>query len=178
MAVTGWKKPTAAKNVGSGGTDWTNQGNILADDNTDATNAMAAGFSNQLTGYDFDFDQDIPFASTILGIEVRAEGWKSSGAGTTTLNRWFAFKDADAGSPTAITFVTPGDVLTGSRATYTGGGASTLPSGTWLDSHIRTTGFGVGIETTKSGTATAAFDWIEARIHYEPPPQAAWFLLA
>lgn len=84
MASTGNVFPgTGENNTGTGATAWTNPGNIVSDNTTDAS-CNAAATSQYLVARNFNF-ASIPDGSLIQGITVRIEASESS-TGSETLN--------------------------------------------------------------------------------------------
>lgn len=179
MSVTAWRKPSSAKSVpsGLGGTTaWGTPGNIVSDNNSDSDLVLAPSGTNNghdwLLGYDFGFSSSIvPANATIDGIEMRYEGWRSSGAGTNGVFFSNATKDASAGSPTFFTNINVLQALNGTRTVYTGASSSELFGTSWTPSDINSADFGVALTGgVQSGqTATLSIDYIEVRIYFTLP---------
>lgn len=125
---------TGENNAGIGATAWTNPGNIVSDNTTDAT-CNAAASSQYLVGRNCSFD--IPDMAVIKGVTVRIEASEHS-TGTESLN---AQLQNDSGTLFGSSKST---TISGTaKAVYTYGSASDLWSATITPAIVRDADFGV-----------------------------------
>lgn len=137
MSSTGNKFPASGTSVARGtNTDWTNPGNIGADDTTDATCADAGG-----TGSDYlvaaNFSLGVPAAAVILGVTVRAEASEHT-SGTEALSA--QLQDDTA----TLVGASSNQTISGTtKAVYTWGSASSLWSASLTPAIVNDVDFGV-----------------------------------
>lgn len=170
MAATSVKYPGSTTTKGSDD-PWTNIGNITSDNNTDATCVIGSqdNGSSYAVGYNFGFtSSDIPSGSTIDGIVVEVEAWRSAGSIAGELV-FILYSDATGGTQIGDT-VFSGLNITGTRAVYTAGS----PSDTWnssaTQSQVVNSSFGAGVRYRRtSSSGTVAFDFIRVTIYYTAP---------
>jgi len=182
MAVTSWTLPgSASTGTPSGGTlTWSNPGNILANDNTDATNTISdggmsfnSGTSVVLRASNFGFS--IPSGSQIDGIEVRYERYQVDSSVSANIDVTESTENLIGPSSTFV-----GNNKSGSASWETSRTLTTLggSSDTWgwspSASDINDSDFGFGIQATLKTvfgeTAAAHVDYVQIRIYYTAPP--------
>jgi hypothetical protein len=164
VSVTGWKLPaTATVEAGSG--TWTNQNNVLADDGTEATLAIAAKNTTGrwVRGDDLGFDSAIPASAVITKVEIRAE-WRVNNAGGIGILELQAFVGgvavgavrANSAEPTTLT--TDTFDITADR--------------TWTRANLLNASFDLKVRGRTGNNATDPsfrFDHIAAQVTYEEP---------
>ena len=180
MAVTGWKYAgTIVDDSSVGSYTWTNPGNAGADDNSYAEiDALPPGAtSHRLKATNFGFTTgDVPSGKVIDGIEVECGRFRTSGATVVTTTYYQLYK---GGSLTGSAKTTSGDWPTAEAGDLKGGSAD-LWSGSFSDSDIRNSGFGVGVYYFCTTGPPAPFpgvyhrvDWTRIRVYYSDPPASS-----
>ena len=146
-------------NAGIGATAWTNPGNVVSDNATDATcNAPAS--SQYLVARNFDFSA-IPDGSTINGITVRIEASEHSG-GTETLN--IRLQDAAA----ALVGTGKTQVISGTaKVVYTLGSTSDVWAASPTAAMVKDVDFGVRMWFTTAHDVR--IDYVTMAIEYTAP---------
>jgi hypothetical protein len=160
MASTGNLFPgTGENNAGIGATAWTNPGNIVSDNATDAT-CNAAASSQYLVARNFSFSS-IPTNATIRGITVRIEGTENT-AGTESVNAQLQ-NDSGAliGSSKAQTFSGTGATV------YTYGASNDLWGATITRAMLQDADFGVRFWFTTAHNITV--DYVTMAIEWDIP---------
>ena len=157
MASTGNVYPTVGESVDrSGLTAWTNPGNIVSDNTTDAT-CNAAG-SDYLVARAFSFS--VPYGSTILGITVRVEASEHS---TNTEVLYLQLQ----GSDSALIGVDGSVTVSGTtKAVYTQGAVDDLWSATLTSDIVNSANFGVRLWFATSHDVR--IDYVTMAIEYTP----------
>lgn len=160
MANTGNVFPgTGENNAGIGATAWTNPGNIVSDNTTDAS--CAAGASSQyLVARNFNF-ASVPTNATIAGVVVRIEASESS-AGSETLNA----RLQDAAGALAGTGKTASINGTG-KTVYTYGTTSDVWGASPTGNMVHDADFGVRFWYTTAHTM--AVDYVTMALEYTVP---------
>jgi hypothetical protein len=80
---TGWVLAGQGRSVDRGGVDWTNPGNVTADDGTNATSgtiAKSGGTTDWIVGDSFSLSGLVPAGNIITGIEMRVQASVSAGS--------------------------------------------------------------------------------------------------
>lgn len=154
--------PTAAVNVGTG-TAWTNPTNVFTANGINATvGFLGAGFSKELHVSGFN-DITFPEGLDVLGIEFTVF-CRSSVAGAITFSSVRILDDEGIFDGDELA---SGEVL-GTTLNMTSFGAPDSLSGTLADrSYVMSGAFGVSIVVQATASATAAVDYVTARITYE-----------
>lgn len=164
MSVTGWKLPaTATVEAGSG--TWTNQNNVLTDDGTEATLAIAAKNTTGrwVRGDDLGFDSALPADAVITKVEIRAE-WRVNNAGGIGHLELQAF----------VGGVAVGAVRTNSAepTTLTTDTYDITADRTWTRANLLNASFDLKVRGRTGNSATDPsfrFDHIAAQVTYEVP---------
>ena len=173
MAVTAYKfAGTGANNAGVGSIAWLNPGNIVSDNNTDATNEASPGFTtNRLVATNFGITSgDVPEGSTIDGVEVEWGLWSDGTIFIQTNN--YQLWDAGAVIGSAKTDST---VWPGSETARVKGGAADVWSATLSQAIVTGSGFGVALwmlydpETLGAPGETHRVDYVKLRVYYTAP---------
>jgi len=161
MASTGDVFPTVGATVDrAAATAWTNPGNVVSDNATDATAAVPTDYL-VTSGYDFSV---IPDNATILGVTGRVEA-SETGSGT---SNYVPQLHSDT-TPTLVG--SPKTAVTVSGATKvisSNGGISDTWSATLTPAIVKSAGFGMSIWSTDT-TNTLAIDFITLAIEYSVP---------
>lgn len=164
MADTGWViAGTGSTDEQLGETDWTNPGNITADDGNNATvNVSDGAFSWMLVGTNFGFS--IPVGATIDGVEVQIECTNDfAGDEVCFWDRAYIYK---AGSIQLTSGKAPGDEFDG---VLTAGGAADLWAQTLSPSDVNDSGFGCGNRPAADGEdVVAEVDRVSMKVYYTP----------
>lgn len=160
MASTGNQLvATGENNAGIGATAWSNPGNIVSDNGTDAT--CSAGASSQyLVGRNAPLTS-VPTSATINGITVRAEASEHS-AGTESLN---AQLQNDSG--TLIGSSKANTISGTTKAVYTYGGTADLWGATLTANIIHDADFGVRFWFTTAHDVRV--DYVTIAVEYTVP---------
>jgi hypothetical protein len=158
MASTGNVFPTVGANVDrAGNTAWTNPGNVVSDNATDATVAVP---SDYLVTSSYGFT--VPSSAVIRGVTVRVEA-SETGTGSSS----YIPQLHSNTTPTLIGAAKSAVTVTGTTPVIsTNGGAADLWSATLTPSDVNASGFGVTIWSTDT-TNTLAVDFITIAIEYE-----------
>lgn len=158
MASTGNQLPTVGANVDrAANTAWTNPGNVVSDNATDATVVVPSDYL-VTSGYPF---SGIPDAATILGVTVRVEA-SESGSGTST---YVPQLHSDT-TPTLIGAAKSAVTVSGAtKVISTNGGTADLWSATLTPAIVKAAGFGVSIWSTDT-VNTLAIDFVTIAIEY------------
>lgn len=169
MANTGIVYPSTGSNVtGLGTIAWADTGNIVSDNNTNATAAFGSGSgasTNWLVATGFDFSS-IPDGSTIDGIVMEM------GISASTGNRC---SDTDVYLTKNGTATSGADKATGTNVTTTEvnrtyGGVSDTWSASPTASEVKASTFGAMIRLAQGlGSTTARVDYIRLTVYYTPP---------
>jgi hypothetical protein len=162
MASTGNVFPTTAANVDrAAATAWTNPGNVVSDNATDATNALTAQADYLVTSaYGF----SIPTNATIIGVTVRVEASESGGGDSSYIPQLHS-----ATTPTLIGSAKGAVTVSGTtKVISTNGGVSDLWGATLTPAIVNAAGFGVTIWSTDTGN-TLAIDYVTIAIEYSLP---------
>jgi len=162
MASTGNVFPTVGATVDrAGATAWTNPGNVVSDNATDAAAVVPTDY---LVASGFGFN--IPSDATILGVTVRVE---ASETGTGSSN-YVPQLHSDT-TPTLIGSPKSAVTVSGStKVISTNGGAADLWGAALTPAIVNAAGFGVSLWSTDS-TNTLAIDFVTIEITYaEAPP--------
>lgn len=167
MANTGNVFPgTGENNAGIGATAWTNPGNVVSDNATDAT-CNAAASSQYLVARNFGFT--LPAGSTINGVTVRIEASEHSG-GTESLN---ARLQDDSGT---LIGSSKAQTISGTtKAVYTYGSTSDLWGATLNTTIVNDADFGVRFWFTTAHDVR--IDFVTVAIEYTEPfrrAQVSW----
>lgn len=150
---------TGENNAGIGATAWTNPGNVVSDNTTDAT-CNAAASSQYLVARNCNF-ASIPDGSTINGITVRVEASEHS-SGTESLNA--RLQDA-AG---ALVGASKANTISGTaKAVYTYGSTSDTWSASPTAAMVKDADFGVRLWFTTAHDVR--IDYVTIAIEYTPP---------
>lgn len=141
----------------AGATAWTNPGNIVSDNTTDATAAVPTDYliaSN--------FSCNIPATATVLGVTVRVEA-SETGTGASD---YIPQLISDAATPTLIGSAKTAVAVNGTTPTVTSnGGVTDLWSATLTPTVVNATGFGAAIWSTDT-TNTLSIDYITVAVEY------------
>lgn len=163
---TGWVFPASTQQPAGTGIVWSNTDNVFADDGTYASVSLSdAEVSRRLRAYNFGLS--IPGASTIVGIEIRAEMSSSDISGI----RW------------SEAYVTPGETATGtdgisgsggslptSDTVITYGSPTDLWGQSWTAAQINSSDFSVQVKCSAAFPppgAGAFCDFIQVKVYYE-----------
>lgn len=158
MASTGDVFPTVGANVDrAASTAWTNPGDVVSDNATDATVVVPSDYL-VTSGYAF---SAIPDSATILGVTVRVEA-SETGSGTTN---YIPQLHSDT-TPTLIGVAKSAVTVSGTtKVISTTGGVADLWSATLTPAIVKAAGFGVSIWSTDT-VNTLAVDFITIAIEY------------
>ncbi len=158
MSSTGNKFPTAAVNVDrAGNTAWTNPGNVVSDNATDATVVVPSDYL-VTSGYDF---SAVPDGAEIKGVTVRVEA-SESGSGTSD---YIPQLHSDT-TPTLIGSPKTAVGVSGTtKVISTTGSTSDLWGATLTPAIVKAAGFGVSIWSTDT-VNTLAIDFVTIAIEY------------
>jgi hypothetical protein len=181
MSDTGWIIAGQGRDVDrSANTDWTNPGNVTADDGTNATNALTSGGSDWLVADTFDLSS-IPSDATITGIEVRIQASSTvpfvfgSNFGQINIGKDDSTLGTERTADSSISFF----YQSTTAANYDFGGpfdlwgltlsvadvqASTFQARCWFD------------DNDPFGTPTVSVDAVWIRVHYTVPRETVIFL--
>jgi hypothetical protein len=147
------------------GTAWTNPGNVTADDATNATITSGATTTQFLTATNFGFS--IPSGATITGLQFTIERFRGStrlAGGGVFDNEVFAVKGGtNLTSNRAYTNTSDWGTILGTTVDY--GTASDLWGGTFIDTDINASNFGVALSARQAG-AQCNVDCVKATITY------------
>lgn len=157
--------PSSGVTTGSG-VAWTNPGNAVSENATNATSALTKSATTsqtlRVTGFDF---SAIPVGAIITGVEVRV---KRSTAGNTVNDNSVRLSLSGASIGTNLASATN---YTTSLAWATYGGSNELWGTTLSESQIKDSTFGVDFSAKLSGTTsrTVSVDAISVAVAYLPP---------
>jgi hypothetical protein len=162
---TGFTLVGTGETVNTGGSAWSNPGNITTDDGTSATcnvgTAIGGATGDTLRGSNCGLA--IPGGATIDGIEVRVQLLYSPSNGIPTVNSINIGKD----DSTPGTAKTPGTVLTTSFVDYDYGSSSDLWGLTWTAAEINSTEFQAFFDCNNTGFgAQVNCDAMWINVHY------------
>jgi hypothetical protein len=164
VADTGWQFPgTGANSTVIGTIGWTNAGNILSDNGSNAgCTSGSPGTTNYLRGSNFGFSALVPAGATIDGIEARAERARSAGGNANdTSIRLF-----DANATVAGDNKSTSDAW-GTLEVFTYGGATDLWGLTPTQADVSDTDWGFGIAAVfGAGGSTVICDYLQMKIYY------------
>jgi len=157
VASTGNVFPTVGANVDrAGSTAWTNPGDVVSDNTTDATAVVPTDYL-VTSGYGF----TLPSSAQILGITVRVEA-SESGSGTST----YIPQLHSATVPTLIGAAKSAVTVSGAtKVISTNGGTADLWSAVLTPAIVNDAGFGVSIWSTDT-VNTLAIDFVTIAIEY------------
>jgi hypothetical protein len=137
-------------------TAWTNPGDVVSDNTTDATAAVPTDYL-VTSGYGF----AIPADATIVGVTVRVEA-SETGSGTST---YIPQLHSDT-TPTLIGVAKSDVSVSGAtKVISTNGGTADLWSATLTPAIVNAAGFGVSLWSTDT-TNTLAIDFVTIAIEY------------
>ncbi len=158
MASTGNKFPTVGANVDrAGSTAWTNPGNVVSDNASDATAVVPTDYL-VTSGYDF---SAIPDNATIKGVTVRVEASESGGGDSSYIPQLHS-----GTTPTLIGSAKSAVVVNGTtKVISTTGGVADLWGAALTPAIVKAAGFGVSIWSTDT-TNTLAIDFVTIAIEY------------
>lgn len=149
---------TGENNAGIGATAWTNPGNLVSDNGTDAT-CNAAASSQYLVARNFGFT--LPANAVILGITIRVEASEHT-TGTESLNARLQDESGTlVGSSKANT------ISGTTKAVYTYGSASDVWSATLTAAIVNDPDFGVRLWFTTAHDVR--IDYVTCAVEYRPP---------
>jgi len=145
----------------SGGTDWTNPGNVTAEDATNATRSLVNSSSNWLVADTFGLASYLPSnLEAIVGIEVTVKASETlSDAVLTQVN-------VGKGDSTLATAKGPQD-LTTTLTNYVFGGVGDTWGLSWSRSDVVASTFQARLYASASSVAQANVDAIKVRVHYQ-----------
>lgn len=157
MPSTAARFPTSGTTVDrAGATAWTNPGNIVSDNASDATAAVPTDY---LIATNFGFA--LPANATIRGVTVRVEA-SETGTGA---SEYIPQLVSDA-TPTLIGAAKTAVAVSGTTPTVsTNGGPTDLWSATLTPAIVNSTGFGVAIWSTDT-TNTLAIDYVTIQVEW------------
>ena len=170
---------TTGTNVtGIGNTAWLTAGNVVSDNNSDATVALtnATAVSNYLraTGYSF----AIPPTATIGGIRLTIGRWSTNQSGSVRF-RDNEVKLVKAGTIVGSNKANAGVDWPSAEAAFTYGTTSDLWGTTWTAADINNANFGAvlsGLNATGSGlTYTGHIDYMQITVTYSVPGSINWY---
>jgi hypothetical protein len=166
----------AAQNIGgnfptAASAGWTNPGNVYADDNVVATNAISGnsnGATIDVTGFNFAIPTSANY--TIVGIVVDVERYAST-AGRIVDNTVQLLKN---GAPVgnnkagASTWGAVGGGGKGTNVSYPSSGTTDLWGTTWTPAEVNASNFGVRFQARNSNATatTASLDEIDITVYY------------
>lgn len=156
---------TGENNAGIGATAWTNPGNVVSDNATDATCAAAAS-SQYLVARNYSFT--IPSNATILGILVRVEASEHT-AGTEPLLAQLQ-NDTAALFGASKSASNEGNISGTTKAVYTYGSISDLWSATITPTIVNDADFGVRFWFTTAHDIRIDFVTLSIQYSVVPPP--------
>jgi len=159
MASTGNVFPATGANVDrASSTAWTNPGNVVSDNATDATVVVP---SDYLVTSSYGFS--VPVDATIKGVTVRVEA-SETGAGT---SNYIPQLHSDT-TPTLIGVAKGAVTVSGAtKVISSNGGVSDLWSATLTPAIVNAAGFGATFWSTDT-TNTLELDFVTIAIEYEP----------
>ena len=161
MPSSGPNSPvTVVNDTGVGSVAWTNPGDAVSSNDTDASAILAMGaISNYLKATDFGFN--IASGATINGITV---AWERSATimGTISDNRVRIVKGGTIGATDKSAAGTWGTV----DAYQSYGSTSDLWGESWTPADINGTTFGAAMAATSSGASSATVDHVRITVQY------------
>lgn len=166
-ALTQTRSPGACATSGGAGTAWTNPGNALTSNNSDATVSVDGSTSEALECTTYGFS--VPAGAIIAGIEVNVERASSSTAnGGSRDSSLLLLGGTVTGSDLATTTTyTTGDVVEAH------GGAAVTWGNTWTATQINAVAFGAALGVTKpsatGGAHTVSVDHVQITVTYTLP---------
>src|SRR5262245_10412728 len=162
MASTGNKFPTVGANVDrAGNTAWTNPGNVVSDNTTDATVVVP---SDYLVTSSYDFSS-IPDDAVILGVTVRVEASESGGGDSNYIPQLHSDT-----TPTLIGSAKGAVTVSGTtKVISSNGGVADLWGATLTPAIVKSSGFGVSIWSADT-TNTLAIDFVTIAIEWTRAP--------
>jgi hypothetical protein len=163
VASTGNVFPTTAAAVDrAGNTAWTNPGNVVSDNTTDATVTVPSSYL-VTSGYDF---SSIPDNATIVGVTVRVEA-SESGTG----NSDYIPQLHTSTTPTLVGSAKSAVTVNGTtKVVSTSGGTADMWGTSLTVAQVKNSGFGVTIWSTDSTNSnTLAIDYVTIAIEYLVP---------
>lgn len=163
--------------AGDGATDasygdgaWTDPGNIVAEDGSEARRSLTVAGSVETSNYlkSSSHGLAVPAGSAIIGIEVRVKARKvAASAGTLTYDRVRVVKAGSVGSDEGSSGET---IPAGSYTTTDFGGSTDLWSDTWTAADVNGSGFGAAVAYTVTGSAgnaaNAGVDAVWVKVYY------------
>ena len=159
-----------ADNAGVGTITWTNPGNVVANDDANATvtSVPAGGITHYLQATNFGFN--IPSGSTIFGIQATIGKSNSGGTGNDIRDNIVSLIKGGAitGNNKAATGV---DWPTSETPTTYGSSSDTWGT-TWTPDEINASDFGLALSVTNAHPSTAknaAVDYMQITVFYELP---------
>lgn len=144
---------------------WTNPGNVVSDNGSDATCSLSTTGSDYLVCSNFAFTA-IPDGSTILGITVRVEA-SETGTGSSTYKAQLI---SDT-TPTLIGSAKGDTTVTGTtKVVSTNGGITDLwgATATVSSTVVKNSGFGVVIYSDDTANVLS-IDYVTMAVEYFPP---------
>lgn len=144
------------------GINWTNPGNVLADDGARASYTGTTQDELKVTGFGF----TVPLNATITGITVRSQG---QGASATAAHRQARIGLTKDGSTLVGTRKTGVQYDQGADTDVDSGGPADLWGTTWTPAEINMATFGVLLGDNDTTAAELQIDLIRVTIHYTIP---------
>lgn len=158
MPDTGFVLCTATSIIDIGAVNWTNPGNVTADDGSNASTSPGASADSDFLCA-ITYGLALPTGATVNGIEFQLDRNYSG----TLVSNIFATKDGAslAGS---------GKNGAGGSGLETLGGAADLWGTTWTEAEVEAAEFGVAISFNGGGSGgTATLDAVWAKVYYTEP---------
>ncbi|MFH2137115.1 MAG: DUF2341 domain-containing protein [Candidatus Omnitrophota bacterium] len=135
-----------------------------------ANDTSRARSSNTLTHQYYNYGNNIPAGSTIMGIEVKLDAYASTTSGLSQAQIELSW---NAGTNFTTTGKITPDMIT-SEVTYILGGPADTWGRAWTLSELSNANFRVRMLAQTSGSTSYIYlDWIPVKIYYELPPDAA-----
>jgi hypothetical protein len=163
MATTGALFPTVAVSVDRAGNGaWTNPGNVVSDNTTDATVTVPSDYL-VTSGYGF----AIPASATITGVTVRVQASETGSGGSAYTPQLHS-----GTTPTLIGSAKTSTVVSGTtKVISTNGGSSDLWGATLTPAIVNDSGFGVSIWSADTSNANVlAVDYVTVEVTYSDLP--------
>lgn len=169
MADTGWVSPSSITNDSSvGAVAWSNPGNAVASDNSDAVflSDLYAGLQESYYLKAVNFGFNIPINATIDGIEVAVEAQRTFGSTNDAFDSQtrLVLSDTSIGSTNRAT----GAEITGTEQYYTYGSNSDIWGEVLTPGDINSRNFGVVFSAKADGDAPGqvSIDHIRIKVYY------------
>lgn len=162
---TAWTFPGSAS---ESGTDWSNETNIGADDDTAATTGQIGTFANTAYLYASNFDFSLPSGATIDGIECEIKARHDRGTGSAWIdNLYLRWNSTNQGNDQGTNDDEIGNLAEGYNTNAYGGSADTWGASV-TKADVERSDFGVAVSFQNGGGLTRAMlvDYIRLKIHY------------